>query len=136
MKKLFITIGSLSLLSVALGQQVTIPPSVPQKTILVTKTDKEKVQEFQQQVKVKIEKHRVEMRAKKEVLEKQKDLLKDEIKNAKSSNNGKLTEEQKVNFKSKLENIENQVITLRKENIQFLDNIDKERDNFFKSIKK
>jgi hypothetical protein len=136
MKKLFITIGSFSLLSVALGQQVTIPSSVPQKTILVTKTDKEKVQEFQQQVKVKIEKHRVEMRAKKEVLEKQKDLLKDEIKNAKSSNNGKLTEEQKVNFKSKLDNIENQVITLRKENIQFLDNIDKERDNFFKSIKK
>lgn len=132
MKKLFITIGALSLFSVSYGQ-VNVNQSIPQKTVLVTKNDKEKVQEFHNQVKSKIEKHRIEMRAKKEALESQKELLKNEIRNQKA--NGKLTEEQKITFKRKIENIENQAIQLKQENILFLEKIDKEREDFFKSIK-
>lgn len=132
MKKLFITIGALSLFSVSYGQ-VNVNQSIPQKTVLVTKNDKEKVQEFHNQVKSKIEKHRMEMRAKKEALESQKELLKNEIRNQKA--NGKLTEEQKITFKRKIENIENQAIQLKQEHILFLEKIDKEREDFFKSIK-
>ena len=132
MKKLFITIGALSLLSVSYGQ-VNVNQSIPQKTVLVTKNDKEKVQEFHNQVKAKIEKHRIEMKAKKEALESEKELLKNEIRNQKT--NGKLTEEQKITFKRKIENIENQVIQLKQENILFLEKLDKEREDFFKSIK-
>ena len=73
------------------------------------------------------------MKSKKEALEKEKETLKNEIQQNKV--NGKLTEEQKATFKSKLENIENRSTELRKENILFLEKIDKEREEFFKSLK-
>ena len=133
MKKFFITIGALSLISVSFAQTAINTTSVPQKTVLVTKTEKDKVQEFHNQVKTKIEKHRLEMKSKKEALEKEKETLKNEIQQNKV--NGKLTEEQKATFKSKLENIENRSTELRKENILFLEKIDKEREEFFKSLK-
>lgn len=133
MKKFFITIGALSLISVSFAQTAINTTSVPQKTVLVTKTEKDKVQEFHNQVKTKIEKHRLEMKSKKESLEQEKENLKNEIQQNKV--NGKLTEEQKATFKSKLENIENRSTELRKENILFLEKIDKEREEFFKSLK-
>lgn len=132
MKKFFITIGALSLTTVSLAQNLTNEP-LPQKTVVVKKIDKEKVEEFHKQVKAKIEKHRIEMKSKKENLDNEKEALKNEIKNNKI--NGKLSEEQKNLFKTKLDIIDNKAMELKKENILFLEKIDKEREEFFNSIK-
>ncbi len=133
MKKFFITIGALSLTTASLAQNLTNEP-LPQKTVVVKKIDKEKVEEFHKQVKAKIEKHRSEMKSKKENLDNEKEALKNEIKNNKI--NGKLSEEQKKLFKTKLDIIDNKAMALKKENILFLEKIDKEREEFFNSIKK
>lgn len=133
MKKFFITIGALSLTTASLAQNLTNEP-LPQKTVVVKKIDKEKVEEFHKQVKAKIEKHRIEMKSKKENLDNEKEALKNEIKNNKI--NGKLSEEQKNLFKTKLDIIDNKAMALKKENILFLEKIDKEREEFFNSIKK
>lgn len=132
MKKFFITIGALSLTTASLAQNLTNEP-LPQKTVVVKKIDKEKVEEFHKQVKAKIEKHRIEMKSKKENLDNEKEALKNEIKNNKI--NGKLSEEQKNLFKTKLDIIDNKAMELKKENILFLEKIDKEREEFFNSIK-
>lgn len=109
--------------------------STEQKTFLMNSQDKEKAQEFQEKVKIKIDKHRTQMRARKEVLEREKEELKAEIRNAKAINNGKLSPEQRSDFKSKIEIIENKSLELRKENYEFISQIDKEREEFFSSIK-
>lgn len=106
-----------------------------QKTVLINTQDKVKVQNFQNSVKAKIEKHRAEMHTKKEVLEHDKETLLNDIKLAKQQNNGSLTEEQKTDFKNRRDVIESKILHLNEENTQFMANIDKERDSFFSQVK-
>ena len=73
------------------------------------------------------------MKSKKENLDNEKEALKNEIKNNKI--NGKLSEEQKNLFKTKLDIIDNKAMELKKENILLLEKIDKEREEFFNYIK-
>lgn len=129
---LFIFLFTLSSYSVA---QPHMGSPIEQKTFLMNSHDKNKAHEFQEQVKVKIDKHRTQMRARKEVLEREKEELRNDIRVAREKNNGKLSNEQKSEFKSKIEIIENKSLSLRKENYDFISEIDKERDLFFSSIK-
>lgn len=134
MIKKFITVMTIALLcSYSLAQ--TQPLHTEQKTFLVNSSDKTKVHDFQEQVKLKIEHHRTEMRARKEVLEREKETLKNEVRVTRQQNSGKLSEQQKIDFKSKLDIIESKSSQLRKENFEFISTIDKERDTFFSSIK-
>lgn len=130
-KKLFVTISLCLLSSLTLAQ-----PHIEQKTLLINSQDKAKVHAYQEQVKIKIDKHRTEMRARKEVLEHEKESLRNDIRSAKQSNNGKLSEEQKSDFKSRRDAIESKILQLRQENNQFMEQIDKEREIFFSSLKK
>lgn len=134
MIKNFITAITITLLcSYSFSQTQLL--NVEQKTLLVNSNDKNKVHYFQEQLKVKIEHHRTEMRARKEVLEREKETLRNDIKVSKQQNNGKLTEQQKTDLKSKLELIESKSFQLKKENFEFISSIDKEREFFFASIK-
>lgn len=129
-KNLIISISLCLITSVSYAQT-----QLEQKTLLINTQDKIKVQNFQEGVKVKIEKHRAEMHTKKEVLEHDKENLLNDIKLAKQQNNGTLTEEQKTEFKNRRDMIENKIVQLHQENTQFMANIDKEREMFFSQVK-
>ena len=139
MKKIIIIIYSLFLLTPILSFADVEQPIQPQikspnqQTLIVNKEDKERIHQFHEQVKQKIQNHRTEMHTKKQAIELAKSNLKNEVDSFKSQ--GKLSESKKSDLKSKLANIESQEEQLRKENINFINQLDEERETFFASIK-
>lgn len=129
--KIFLTILLGFLSSFAFAQ-----PHIEQKTLLINSQDKSKVRAFQEQVRIKIKNHRLEMHSKKKILETEKNALINDVKNARNANNGKLTEDQKSEFKKRRDILENQILQLNAENSEFMQQIDKEREMFFSSLKR
>lgn len=135
MIKQSITLATIFTISLYGNLSLAETNKMEQKTILVTEADKSRISSFHSSVKVKIEKHRKEMKEKKEILENEKEVLKNEVKTTREKNQGKLSEEQKNSFKSRRDLIESKTSQLREENINFINSIDKEREQFFSSIK-
>lgn len=130
-KNLIIKISLFCLCSVSFAQDY-----IEQKSVLISTQDRSKVKNFQESIKIKIDNHKKEIIAKKEILDQEKESLINDVKSAKQQNNGVLSAEQKAYFKNRRDIIQIKILKLQEENNQFLTHIDKERDTFFSSFKK
>lgn len=131
LKKIFITISLYFLSTLVYAQN-----DMTQQISLSDKENKTKIINYNKRTNFIIDKHITEMRARKQILEIDKDNLRNDIQTTKKNNHGKLLEEQKIEFKKRRNSIESKFLNLKEENHQFMEKLKKERENFFSSPKK